>query len=274
MKKIIKMLSVMCLAALLSACGGGAPASSNAAPSSGSAAPASNGAAANSAKPVLTMGTNAEFPPFEFIAESGLVGQFDGIDVALAKQIADDHGYELKIENMEFDGLIAAVNTGKIDFIAAGMTVKADREENADASIKYYNAIQYIIVKKENNTVRSAADLIGKNIGVQEGTTGDFFADEDIDDATVKRYKKGVDAVLALKKGDVDAVIIDSAPAQAFVNQNDDLMIVEDSDFFGNEEYAMWVKKGNTELLEKINSTLQKMKDDGSIDELSRKYAE
>lgn len=253
MKKIIALM--ICALMLLSACGGTS---------------ANSGTAQ---KPVLVMGTNAEFPPFEFIGETGLVENYDGIDVAIAMQIAEDHGYTLEISNMEFDGLLAALSQGKIDFIAAGMSVTDERKENADASVEYYLAAQNIIVMGDDDSVTSGADLTDKTIGVQEGTTGDIICSDDMG-LDVTRYKKGADAVMALKKGDVDAVVIDTAPAASFVKKNSDLKLITDDEFFGEEAYAIWVKKGNTELLDRINQTLTKMLNDGSIDKLSVEYSE
>jgi len=185
---------------------------------------------ATPAKPqTLTMGTNAEFPPFEFVADNnaGIVGQFDGVDVALAKRIADEYGYELVIENMAFDALIMALESGRIDFIAAGMTATDERRKTVDFTETYYKAVQYIIVRGDNTDIRSVNDLNGKIVGVQQGTTGDFIVSDDLYPDGVMRYSRGIDAVLDLKSNKIDAIVIDSMPATVFVNTNPDLRLVK-----------------------------------------------
>lgn len=174
-------------------------------------------------KNVVIMGTNAEFPPFEYRNDKGEV---EGFDVAMAQEIAKELGVELQIQDMAFDSLLNALASGKIDFVAAGMTVKPDRLKNADFSIPYYKATQSIIIKKDNDSIKSLADLKGKKIGVQQGTTGDFMATDDIEDTKVSRFKKAIDAVMDLKNGKVDAVIVDSNPAKIFVSKNDDIKLL------------------------------------------------
>ena len=223
----------------------------------------------------IVMGTNAEFPPFEFEADEGkgLVGQFDGVDVAIAKQIAEDMGVTLQIENMAFDSLIMALESGKIDFIAAAMTVNAEREESCDFTEKYYKAVQLMLVKADNTEIKSFADLSGKVAGVQQGTTGDFIC-SDVEDIETVRYVRALDAVLDLKSGKIDAVVVDSMPATMFFNENkNELKLLEDKEAFEDEEYAIAIKKGNSELLAQINKTILKMKDSGKIDELVNQYS-
>lgn len=219
---------------------------------------------------VLVVGTNAEFPPFEYIDDAG---EIDGFDIALMKEIGERLDMEVKIENMEFKGLIAALKTGKVNCIAAGMTVKEDRKENADFTDSYYTATQYILVPK-GEKISSVKDLEGMTIAVQEGTTGDFIATDDIEGTTVKRFKKFVDAVQELKNGRADAVIIDSNPAKVFADQFEDDIDLITKKYFEPEEYAIAVAKGNTELCEKINKALAEIKADGTYDKLVEKYIE
>jgi len=216
---------------------------------------------------VIRMGTNAEFPPFEYVEN----GEYAGIDVELAKAIAKELGKELVIEDMAFDALIDAVNSGKVDFIAAGMTVRPDREKNVDFSIKYYNASQTIIVKGDNEDIKTKDDLVGKKIGVQTGTTGYDLAVE-IKDAVVSSYNNGLEATLDLKNGNIDAVIIDNFPAKKYVEKNPELKLIEGQ--FEEEQYAIAVKKGNKKLLDQINKALQKLMDDGTYDSILEKYSE
>lgn len=216
----------------------------------------------------ITLATNAEFPPFEFIADqaNGVVGEYDGIDILIGAEIAKDMGCELKIENMKFESILAAVATGKADMALAGMTVKPDRLENADFSEPYWVAVQTILVPEDNTDVVDVESLRGKKIGVVTGYTGDSALVEMGFEANLQRYTKGVDAVMDLKAGNLDAVVIDSPTANRFVEKFGGLKGIVDENAFEKEEYAIGVKKGNTELLEKINATIIRLKENGDID--------
>lgn len=218
----------------------------------------------------LTFGTNAEFPPFEFIASEGVIDTYDGIDMAIAKQVAEDNGMTAKIENMEFDSLLVAVQNGQIDAAIAGMTIKPERLESVDFSIPYYKATQVMIVK-EGSDIKTAADMADKKIVVIQGYTGESC----VKDMGFKyeAFKKGSEAILELVNGKCDVVVIDSATAKDYVGDNAGLKIVEDASAFEGEEYAIAVKKGNKELLDQINATLEKMLADGTIDALGAQYA-
>lgn len=229
-------------------------------------------AAAESGIPdTIIVGTNAEFPPFEYVDDNG---DFDGFDIALMQAVCDKLGVKMQVNNMEFKSLLGAMQLNSIDVIAAGMTVTEERQQSVDFTDSYYEAKQVIIVNKDSN-VASFSDLDGKSIGVQEGTTGDLFVtpEEDgalVKDATVKRFKKGVDAVMDLKNGGVDAVVIDKNPATEFVSGNDDLKIVEDD--AATENYAFAIAKGNTELADAINKAVEELKADGTYDSLVKEY--
>lgn len=222
----------------------------------------------------LIMGTNAAFPPFEYVTSKGLVGEYDGIDVAIAKKIAEDMNVELVIEDMEFEGLIASVQTGKVDLVIAGMTVKPERQEKVDFSDTYFTAEQSIVVAKDNTDITKADDLKNnKKVGVVLGYTGDSIVTETLQVAenNILRVSRGIDAVQELKNGKLDAVVIDSAAAQALASKND-LKIVKDEAVFEAEEYAIAVKKGNSGLVQEVNKVLKEMKDSGEIDQLAQKY--
>lgn len=212
----------------------------------------------------LVMATNAEFPPYEYLDGS----DFKGIDIEIAQAIADDLGKELVIEDMAFDSIITAVQSGKADMGLAGMTIDEDRLKNVDFSDSYTTAKQVIIVKK-GSAITTVDGLEGKIIGVQLGTTGDIYAD-DVKDATVERYNKGFEAVQALSQGKIDAVIIDNEPAKVFVSQSEDIEILEEE--FAVEEYAIAIKKGNEELQKQINESLDKLKESGELQTIIDKY--
>lgn len=275
-KKVLALTLAALMAASLTACGGSsnsnateAPADATEAPGDTTEAPADTTAAdkteaAEGGK--LVMVTNAEFPPYEFHDGDKIVG----IDAEIAQAIADELGMELEIEDIAFDSIIPEIVSGKAHMGLAGMTVTDERKQNVDFSDTYAAASQKIIVK-EDSEIAGPDDLEGIIVGVQLGTTGDLYvSDLEEQNTTVERYSKGFEAVQALSQGKVDAVVIDGEPAKTFVSQTAGLKILEES--FTDEEYAIAVKKGNTELLDKINAALKTLKENGTLDEIVAKY--
>ena len=248
MKKVLSIVLVAVLALSLVACGG---------------AKDDN---------VLTMATNAEFPPYEFMQDGKVVG----IDAEIAQAIAEKLGKELVIENVDFDSLIPGVQTGKYDFVMAGMTVTDERKEQVDFTQTYATGVQVIIVK-EDSPITTADDLFAEGasnkIGVQLATTGDLYCTWDIEDeglGTVERYNKGADAVMALQSGKVDCVVIDNEPAKVFVESNPGLKIL-DTEYI-TEDYAAAVCKDTPELLTQIDKALGELIEEGKVAEIIEKY--
>ena len=217
----------------------------------------------------ITFGTNAEFPPFEYVTASGAIDEFDGIDMAIAKKIAEDNGKTAKINNMEFDSLLLALQNGQVDAVIAGMTITDERKEAVDFSVPYYTATQVMIVR-EDSDIQKAADMKGKKIVVVQGYTGETCVQDLGYD--YEAFKKGSETILELINGKCDAVVIDSATAEKYVADNKGIKIVEDPDTFEAEEYGIAVKKGNTELLNQINDAINKMLSDGTISDISAQY--
>ena len=215
---------------------------------------------------VLTMSTNAAFPPYEMTADDG---SFEGIDIEVAGAIAEKLGLELQVDDMDFDAALLAAQTGKSDMVMAGVTVTEDRQTVMDFSNTYANGIQVVIVP-EDSAIATIDDLQGKMIGVQRGTTGDSYCSDDFGDENVTKYDNGLTAVQALMNGQVDAVVIDNAPAQEFVEANPGLKILDTE--YANEEYAIGVAKGNTQLLDAINGALAELTEDGTIQAIVDKY--
>jgi len=212
----------------------------------------------------LIMATNAEFPPYEYRDGDNIVG----IDVEIAQAIAKEMGKELVINDMDFDSVLAAVPSGKADIGVAGMTVTEDRLKSMDFSTPYTKATQVIIVP-EGSAIKGPDDLTGKKIGVQLGTTGDIYV-SDVEGAEISRYKKGFEAVQDLMKGAIEAVVIDDQPAKVFVEQNKGLVLLDEP--FTEEEYAIAIKKGNTELLDAVNKAIENLKSSGELDKIIAKY--
>lgn len=217
---------------------------------------------------ILVMATNAAFPPYEYYEG----GEIVGIDAEVAALIAEMLGMELVIEDMEFDSIIAAVQSGKADIGMAGMTVTEDRLETVNFSTSYATGRQVIIVA-DGSDIASPDDLEGKIIGVQLSTTGDLYITWDFVDeglAEIDRYSKGADAIQALLQGKVDAVVIDNEPAKVFVEQNDGLKILETE--YAVEDYAIAIAKANTDLLDKINAALAELISSGQLQAIIDKY--
>lgn len=265
MKKIIALLLAAALCAVFVGCGSVATDTNDTASGDSNAAESADTPAENTAKEKLVMATNASFPPYEYYENETIIG----IDADIASLIADKLGMELEIKDMEFGSIIGAVQSGSVDIGVAGMTVNEDRLVSVDFSDAYAQGVQVVIVK-EGSEITSIDDLQGKTIGVQENTTGDIYSTDDFGDEYVKRYSKGNDAVAALSSGIVDAVIIDNEPAKSFVEANEGLKILETE--YAVEDYAIAIKKDNTELKEKINTALAELKEDGSIDAIIDKY--
>jgi polar amino acid transport system substrate-binding protein len=226
-------------------------------------------ATTDAAPQVIKMATNAYFQPYEFYADGKIVG----IDAEIAAAIAEKLGMTLEIVDMEFDSIITAVNEGSVDFGMAGMTITEDRLLEVDFSVSYANGVQVIIVK-EGSPITCADDLFAEGanykVGVQLGTTGDIYATGDFGSENVTTYSNGNEAVLALLGGSVDCVIIDNEPAKALVAANAGLKILETA--YANEDYAICVKKGNSELLAKIDAAIKELTADGTIDAIIANY--
>ena len=220
----------------------------------------------------LIMATNAEFPPYEYMENN----EVKGIDADIAQAIANKLGLKLRIENMEFDSIISSVKEGKADVALAGMTVTPERLEEVNFSTSYATGVQVVIVT-EDSKITTVDDLFadGANhtIGVQLTTTGDLYATWDIEDeglGKVDRYNKGADAVMALKSGKVDCVIIDNEPAKAFVAANEGLKILDTE--YAVEDYAIAMNKNNKELAEAVEKALKELIADGTVKSIIEKY--
>ena len=260
-------LSVAALA--LTACGGSASSVASSVASSASSAAASTSAAAGELTTVeagkLTMATNAAFPPYEMTTDAG---DFEGIDIETAQAIADKLGLELQIDDMDFDAALLSVQQGKADIVMAGVTVTDERKAVMDFSDSYATGIQSIIVP-EGSDIASPDDLTGKKIGTQRGTTGYIYCSDDFGDENVVAYDDGLTAVQALNNGQVDAVVIDNAPAQEFVAANPGLKILDTS--YAEEDYAIGMAK-NSPLEDAVNSVLEELKADGTLQAIVDKY--
>ena len=276
MKKIsrrsfLAAAAVSAAALALTACGGSASTASSAAASSvaASSEAASTSAAAAELTTVeagkLTMATNATFPPYEMTTDAGTI---EGIDVDTAQAIAEKLGLELQIDDMDFDAALLSVQQGKADIAMAGITVTDERMAVMSFSDSYATGIQSVIVP-EGSDIASVDDLAGKKIGTQRGTTGYIYCSDDFGDDAVVAYDDGLTAVQALNNGQVDAVVIDNAPAKEFVAANPGLVILDTS--YAEEDYAIGLAKGSA-LEDAVNAALEELKADGTLQSIVDKY--
>ena len=274
MKKLSAVLMAGAMMMSLAACGSAAssaPASSEAvsseAASSEAASSSETAAELTTVTPgKLTMSTNAAFPPYESTDDNG---NFVGIDIDVAAAIADKLGLELQVDDMDFDAALLAAQNGKSDMVMAGVTVTEDRQLVMDFSDSYATGIQSIIVKEESD-IATPDDLADKMIGTQRGTTGYIYCSDDFGDEHVTPYDNGLTAVQALVNGQVDAVVIDNAPAKEFVEANPGLKILDTA--YAEEDYAIGVAKGNTAMLDAINGALEELKNDGTLQAIVDKH--
>lgn len=257
LKKILALAAVGVMAVSMAACGNSNDVSKGNDSSSAAAESKDNN--------TLVMATNAAFPPYEYYEGDKIVG----IDADIAQAIADKLGMELKVDDMDFNSIITAVQTGKADIALAGMTVTEDRLKNVNFTDSYATGVQVIIVK-EDSAIATPDDLEGKKIGVQEGTTGHIYCSDDYGEDNVIAYTTGANAIEALKTGKVDCVVIDNEPAKEFVAANTGLKILDTE--YVTEDYAIAVGKDNDELLDKVDKALNELKEDGTIQQIVNKY--
>lgn len=282
MKKALSLMTAAALVLSLAACGStasSAASSEAASPEAASSDAASSEAASSEAASEtetaelstvepgkLIMSTNAAFPPYEMTTDSG---EFEGIDIETAQAIADKLGLELQIDDMDFDAALLAVQQGKADMVMAGVTVTDERQNVMDFTDSYATGIQSIIVK-EDSDIASVDDLAGKKIGTQRGTTGYLYCSDDFGDENVVAYDNGLTAVQMLNNGQVDCVVIDNAPAKEFIAANPGLKLLDTA--YVEESYAIGIGKGNTELKDAINTALEELKVDGTLQAIVDKY--
>lgn len=209
----------------------------------------------------LIMVTEAGFAPYEYRDSSGIVG----VDVDIAREIAAAMGKELEIKDVAFDSLINELNSGKADFAAAGMSITEERKNEVDFSIEYVSSKQVVVVRKDYNKIKSVNDLNNKTISVQLGSVADTYATKNFKNSKIVRQKKFLSAAEDVKAKKSECIIMDELPAKELVKNNSELTILKIELF--TDKYAIAVKKGNTELLNKINEVLEKLIEEGKIEE-------
>ena len=277
MKKLLTLALAMLMVLSLAACGStGSTGSTNSTNSSNGAGSTNEGDATFTTVEdgKLIMATNCQFPPYEMVADGeGAYQGYEGIDIELAVAIADKLGLELQIDDMDFDSALLAVQNNAADLTLAGLSYNEDRDEVMDFTTKYATGVQVVIVKDGSDVTMD--NLGDKLIGTQRGTTGYQYASAAPEDGGygedhVIAYDNGATAVQALMNGQVDAVIIDQAPAEQYVAANEGLSILPGT--WVEEDYCIAVAQGNTALLNAVQSALDELQADGTVDAIIAKY--
>ncbi len=218
-------------------------------------------------KKKLVVGTSADYPPFEYIDDEG---NFTGFDIELMEEIGKRLGYEIEWQDISFDGLIGALQAGKIDAIIAAMSATPEREEQVDFTDVYFSGADAILVTEGSGIkIEKKEDMAGLRVGVQQGTIQEEWVDENIE-ADVHRYERAEQAILDLKSGRLDVVALDYYVALSFIEQGGVEMALKTE--FAGEHMAIAVKEGNTELREQFNKVIKELKDEGFIENLAMKY--
>lgn len=272
MRKVLSAVLVIVMLFSLAACGtkknGNETAANSATEGTSDASSGNSAETAEASDNQLIVGTEAGFAPYEYMEGDQVVG----VDMDIAKAIADAMGKELVIKNMDFDGALLAVQQGKVDMVAAGVSVNEDRKKVMDFSDEYVNSTEVVVVNKSAARVKDVNDLNDKIVAVQQGNIADFWvSDEDnVKVKEVKRYTKFAQAAEDLKNDKIDCIVMDKYPAQELVAGNDTLSILDGTLF--EDKYAIAVQKGNTELLNKINEVIAQLKKDGKIEEFTANH--
>ena len=213
---------------------------------------------------VYKVGTNAEFPPYEYIED----GKIKGFDADIMDEIAKRGEFKYEWVNMNFDGLISALQSKKVDMVIAGMTLNKERQKYVNFSVPYIKPAVSLIALKSNSTT-SIEEFNNKKFGVELGTTEADIIKGKFPDATIVSFLSNTASVLALKSQKIDAILFDSKVAESYVKNNPDIKIVGEA---AGEEKAMAFNLKDTEVHNKVNTILQEMLNDGTIDKLKEKY--
>lgn len=216
----------------------------------------------------LLVGTDTPYPPFEI----GQPPDISGFDIEVLDAIADDLGLEATYQDTGFDTIFRDVQNGQFDAAAAASTITPERQQKVNFTDPYYEAQQALVVTEDNSDILTTADLGGKIVGAQDGTTGEALANDETDASEVRGYPEGTDALTALVTGQVEAVIVDQPVAADAVEKQGGIKIIEEIPLPEPELFGFAIATDNTALLDAMNKALAKIKDDGTLTELYQKY--
>ncbi|MCZ8515958.1 transporter substrate-binding domain-containing protein [Paenibacillus filicis] len=270
--KIIVMM-FLCLALIVAGCGTKTAPQAQAPAAGGEQKPADTqkGTKLDQIKKVgkIVVGTSADYPPYEFHKEINKKDEIVGFDIEIAKALAKDLGVQLEIKDMKFDGLLAALDSGNVDFVISGMTPTPERQKSVDFTKIYYTAVQKVVVRAEDkDKIKSIDDLKGKKVGAQKGATQEKIVQEQMPQSELKAIFKISDLMLELKNKKVDALVVEQPVAGAYLSKNKDLVVSDIALKTEDSGSAIAVKKGSPELVDAMNKTLDKLMTDKTIDKL------
>ena len=217
----------------------------------------------------VQVATDSGFVPFEFVDETS--GELIGFDIDLVTALAEEAGLEVDLHPMEFDGLIAAVHTGRHDIGIAGITITEERKAQVEFSDPYYNAGLIIAVREENDEIASEADLAGKRVGTRAGTTSENYLREHHPQAEVVAFPGIVEAYMDLNAGRVDAVLYDVPNVRYYVKQSDDHQLKTVGDVLQGEQYGLVFPK-DSPLVDRMNAALETLRKNGTYDRIHAKW--
>lgn len=215
-------------------------------------------------KKVLYVGTNAEFPPFEYLEKNEIVG----FDIDFINALGKELGREIVMKDMSFDGLLPALQSRKVDIVIAGMTATEERKKSVNFSEPYYSANQVIVLKEDNTDIKDFDDLKDKKIGVMLGFTGDLVVTEM--GLSSEKFNAAYAGIMALQNNKLDAVVLDSETATNYIKNNKGLKLAEGKG--ESEDYAIAIRKEDKQLLEEINRAIVTLKSNGEFDKILKKY--
>lgn len=249
MKKLVKLLMAIFVIVLFAACGGEKKETAEEAKSV--------------PEKIYTIGTNAEYPPFEYLENDKVCG----LDADIIAAVAEKAGIKYKWANMNFDGLIPALQTKKVNAVIAGMSITPERSKAVNFSVPYLTSNVAFIANK-NKPINGAEELEGKNYGAELGTTKEAVARK-IKGATVTPFSSNTGALVALKSGKIDGIVLDESVGIEFVKNNPELMMAA---VLEGEPKAIAFNKDDNELKEKFDKALKELIEDGTIEKLREKY--
>lgn len=249
------VLLVGVVSVVVAGCGGGSDSSSSTSSSGGGEK--------------LTVGSDVPYPPFEEFGKSKT--EFQGFDIELMEAIAEKIGREVEFQDTSFDTIFRDLAQGKFDAVASATTITKEREESVDFTNPYYlPSAQSIVISTGTTGINSAKDLAGKIVGVQQGTTGEEYVEEEIDTKELRTYPQGPDTIPALKAGTIDAVVIDRPVAERAVEEDSGIEIAGGIET--EEEYGFVVKQGDEELLDELNQGLTEVLEAGEYTKIYKKW--
>lgn len=270
MKKLFGSLVVLATVLVLGACGSNGSGSSE---SGNTSASADNQLEAIKSAGVINVATSADFAPFEFHAMIDGKDQIVGADIDLVNEIADQLGVKVNILDLDFNAVLTALQQGKADIAVSGISATEERKQTFDFTDNYFTPEQKLVINKDNESAYTSIDsLAGKKVGAQKGSIQESIVQSQMADSQLVSIAKVPNLINELKQGSIDGLVLESAVAESYVAQNDDLMVADVAlEVSADDSYAIALPKGSTELQTELNKILKELDENGSISEFVQK---